>query len=236
MQAASDDLYERWRRAWALLRIPYDAGRTERDAAFSDLLCRYAEPHRHYHTIGHITHGLHELGAYERVMDWDGVSTGEYPTPAGYLELAWWYHDAIWVPGTPDDVERSAQLARESLSRAGLDEVWIQHVESLIRWTRHERIPDRDSLQGVIVDVDLSIFGQPVSIFNAYEQHVREEYVEVAGVPDAAFRSKRAGILQGFLDRQRIYTVHFFAEQYEYQARENLQRSILSLTKEVRHV
>jgi len=49
-------------------------------------------------------------------------------------------------------------------------------------------------------------------------------------VPKLIFNRKRAEILQGFLDRKRIYTNEDFFVRYEQRARRNLECSIRKLT------
>ena len=78
-----------------------------------------------------------------------------------------------------------------------------------------------------MIDIDLSILGQPPDRFDAYETEIRTEYapvIEERGT--AAFNSGRAGILRRFLDRPAIYSTEHFRARYERAARANLQRSI----------
>jgi predicted metal-dependent HD superfamily phosphohydrolase len=76
------------------------------------------------------------------------------------------------------------------------------------------------------VDVDLSILGSPLVRYEEYERQIRAEY---SHVPPKIFESKRAGILQGFLDRPRIFNTQVFFERYEQPARVNLARAIARL-------
>ena len=77
------------------------------------------------------------------------------------------------------------------------------------------------------MDIDLSIFGQPAAIFDAYEAGVRFEY---AWVSDSAFRTGRSRVLQSFLDRPRIYTTDYFNAAFKSAARQNLNRSLANLS------
>ncbi|HMP82889.1 MAG TPA: N-methyl-D-aspartate receptor NMDAR2C subunit, partial [Verrucomicrobiota bacterium] len=78
----------------------------------------------------------------------------------------------------------------------------------------------------LLVDVDLSILGQPPERFWEYERQIREEYAWVA--PEQ-FATKRADILQTFLARPRIYHTQIFRQKLEAQARINLDASIRQL-------
>ena len=80
----------------------------------------------------------------------------------------------------------------------------------------------------MLLDVDLAILGAPPALFDAYEQQIGREY---QAVPPAAFRRNRRRILQGFVDRPRIYHTAAFRDTREAQARANLQRSIQALAQ-----
>ena len=78
----------------------------------------------------------------------------------------------------------------------------------------------------IFLDMDLSILGASAEAFDAYEAGVRHEYRDV---PEAAFRSGRAAILEGFLARDRLYLSDWGWARFEARARENLRRSIQNL-------
>lgn len=78
----------------------------------------------------------------------------------------------------------------------------------------------------ILVDLDLSILAAKPARFAEYELQVRAEY---AWVPEATYRSKRAEILQTFLDRKTIYNTAHFKANSEADARRNLSDSIASL-------
>jgi predicted metal-dependent HD superfamily phosphohydrolase len=184
---------------------------------FRELDRRYRESHRHYHDWAHIEACLRELEAVRALS----------PHP-GALELAIWFHDAVYEPGAADNEERSAAAAREAALRLGLPEELVRETEALILATRH--LGGDAGAAGfcradtdLILDIDLSIFGKPWRVFAAYEEGIRREY---QGVPEQARRRRRRRILQGFLDRPQIYRTEAFRGRYEARARENLMRSI----------
>ncbi len=55
--------------------------------------------------------------------------------------------------------------------------------------------------------------------FDEYELQIREEY---AVIPAFLFRRKRRAVLEGFLQRPRIFNTQRFFDLYEVRARENL--------------
>ena len=172
-----------------------------------DLVRRYAEPHRAYHTMQHIEECLAE---FERAR--------HLAADPAAVELALWYHDAVYNPLASDNEERSAKLAIEGLT----DTTFARRVEDLILATKH-RVEPTDPDAQLLADIDLSILGQRWERFAEYETQIRKEY---AMVPEPIFKVKRAEILRSFLDRARIYSTPFFRDRLEVQARANLKRTL----------
>ncbi|WP_457281372.1 HD domain-containing protein [Polaromonas sp. P5_D5] len=184
-------------------------------AVFDGLVARYSEPHRKYHTVQHLGECLSH---FEGVRD-----LAEQPAE---VEMALWFHDAIYDTQRHDNEEKSADWAREVLLAHGTAEAAAQRVHDLVMATRHTALPDSPDEQ-LLVDIDLSILGAGPARFAEYEQQIRDEY---AFVPAAVFRQKRGEILQGFLDRPVIYSTAHFHETLEARARENLRKAIAGAT------
>ncbi|MGC4245009.1 MAG: hypothetical protein QM686_23190 [Herbaspirillum sp.] len=178
---------------------------------FDSVLSHYREPHRHYHTLQH----LHECFA-----KWEELRT-ESSHP-GEVELALWFHDVIYDVKRHDNEEKSADWARRCLLDAGASEEIAQRVHALVMATRHHQ-PSVEDDASLLVDVDLSILAAPPDRFEEYERQIRAEYDYV---PLALFMQERKKILQGFLNRPRIYRTKTFFELYEATARKNLERAI----------
>ncbi len=182
--------------------------------AYNDLVARYSEPHRAYHTLQHIGHCLDELEqARDLAVNPDAV------------ELALWYHDAIYDTKAKDSEERSAALAVEMVRNASLPDNLGQSVTNLIMATKHAATPSDSDVQ-LLVDIDLSILGQAEEGFDEYERQVRKEYEWVS---EDAFVAGRSAILKSFLERSDIYATQFFRDKYETQARRNIARSLAHL-------
>lgn len=197
---------ERWQRTWSELGAQPPAG------LFDELMARYGEPHRHYHTARHLDECF-------------GQMSRELAERPAEVELALWFHDAIYQPKRQDNEARSADWARASALAAGVAAGCADRLHALVMATRHEAVPQgRD--QQVLVDIDLSILGASAARFEEYERQVREEY---AWVPGFVFRSKRKSILRQFLARPTIYSTAPFRERLEAPARANLARSIAQL-------
>jgi predicted metal-dependent HD superfamily phosphohydrolase len=186
---------------------PEDIGR--------DLLRRYAEPHRRYHTTEHLAavlDGVDELAA--EADDADAV------------RLAAWFHDAVYDPARGDNEERSAVLAERTLAGAGRTAAVIAEVARLVRLTTTHDPAEDDRNGAVLCDADLAILAADPERYAAYAAAVREEY---AAVPDEAFRAGRAGVLRGLLDLPALFRTRAGHERWEAAARHNLETELMLL-------
>jgi predicted metal-dependent HD superfamily phosphohydrolase len=175
------------------------------------LLARYAEPHRRYHSQQH----LHECLAHLV----PALHLAEHP---GEVEIALWFHDAIYELKAQDNEAQSAQWAARSLVAAGLSSDVCERAEALVMATRHAALPPSGDAQ-LLVDVDLAILGAAPERFAEYERQIREEY---AWVPGWIFRRKRRAVLRQFLARDPIYATAHFRERLEAAARRNLAQAV----------
>jgi predicted metal-dependent HD superfamily phosphohydrolase len=183
---------------------------------YQRLTAAYAEAQRHYHNQQHIAECLTEFDAARDLAR----------EPAA-VEMAIWFHDAVYDPKAADNEEQSAEMAKRCLTDAGVSVDFVAKMSELIMATKtHEVGGNSDA--AVLVDVDLSILGQPEERFLEYESQIREEY---RWVPKIIFGSKRAKILEQFLARERVYTTDWFHEKYEEKARRNLENSIRQLKR-----
>jgi predicted metal-dependent HD superfamily phosphohydrolase len=183
-------------------------------AIFEDLFARYTAADRRYHDFRHIATCLGLLDAVRLLA--------RHPDS---IELAIWFHDAVYDTRRSDNEQASARLAVDTLAGLGIGPSITQPVGGLIRATRHDATPS-DADTGLLVDIDLSILGQPAPVFDEYEAGIRFEY---AWVPDSAFRAGRSEVLQSFLDRPRIFYTSHFHDAFESAARQNLARSLARL-------
>jgi predicted metal-dependent HD superfamily phosphohydrolase len=183
---------------------------------FSALVTAYSEPHRHYHTAGHIDDCLARLDEAAAIAD----------SPAE-VELALWFHDAVYKPASAKNEQKSAEWARKFLQSVGAAEDRCARVFRYVMATRHDAdAPEGDAT--VVVDIDLSILGRAPEVYDQFEQNVRKEYKRV---PWPLYRRKRIEILKSFLARRTIYHTDHFRRRYEEQARDNLRAAIESLGK-----
>jgi predicted metal-dependent HD superfamily phosphohydrolase len=203
----------RWLELWQRLGAPRHADSALADA-FAALTERYAEAQRHYHTAQHIAECLAHFDTARSLCEHEAE-----------VELALWFHDAIYEPRAKDNEAQSAAWALRVMSDAGLDNASCNRVHALIMKTCHEALPGTADEQ-VLVDIDLAILGADEARFDEYEKQVRAEY---GWVPDFLFRRTRKKILEAFLARPALYSTPHFKHQLEKKARENLTRSIVSI-------
>ena len=197
----------RWLATWAALNLAPPAGLCEQ------LLRAWDEPQRHYHTLQHLTECLTLFDTLRMHAE----------QPAD-IELALWFHDAIYDVQAHDNEARSAHWASEALAADGVDAARCQRVHDLIMATCHTALPASPD-QALLVDIDLAILGAPAARFAEYTRQISAEY---AWVPPQVYAVKRRAVLQGFLDRKQIYTTPAVAQRLEQHARNNLAEAISS--------
>ncbi|WP_202819750.1 hypothetical protein [Thaumasiovibrio subtropicus] len=181
---------------------------------FDALLKAYSSPKRHYHNGEHIAAMLQHFDNVRALAD-----------DPNAIELAIWFHDAIYNPFSSTNELDSAVWSKTFLTENDASDVLIEHVYRLIMATQHNHtLHDND--EKLIVDIDLTILGAPRAVYDQFEKHVRLEY---RFVPLFIYKQKRIEVLKQFLDQARIYNHDVFHQQFEASARQNLMRAITKL-------
>lgn len=179
------------------------------DYVGQDLVNRYAEAHRVYHSVDHLWHVtrlLVELGGNDNLL------------------LAAWFHDAIYDPARHDNEAQSAALARSALQTGGYSETGTAFVCDAIMSTAGHATTGASF--DTLLDADLAILGAPEAAYASYRTGVRREY---QAVPDEAFRAGRGAFIGSMLRRPSIYRTPEGWRRFEAQARINLQAELASL-------
>lgn len=184
------------------------------EAVYARLAAAYGEPSRAYHTLDHVAFCLDELGPARHLA--------AYPEE---VEMALWFHDAVYVPCAADNEARSAELARAACRELKLHKAFGKRVFHHVIATQHHATPPTVDGQ-LVADADLAILGHPQAAFDAYERGVRQEHAAVA---EAEFRPGRAAVLRALLARPVLYATEPFRVRYEAAARANLERSLRRL-------
>ena len=197
---------------WADLAAELDLDPEAANDIGFDLAACHTEPHRHYHTMEHITAVLRHL---------DDLHAA---TPTA--KLAAFFHDAVYDPTRADNEAQSAELAREVLK--AVDRPEADDVAAIVIATaKHELPAEAPRETAAFLDADLAILAARPDVYDTYTANVRAEYSHIA---DADFRSGRKAILEGFLLRERLYFTTAGQARFEVPARANLRREIAQLS------
>ena len=200
------DLLSRWCDLW--LR---SGAQSSPEPIFDEIVRRYGEPQRAYHTLDHVQDCLFQ---FDQAGD-----LAEHPEE---VEVALWCHDVIYDPHVADNEIRSAAWAGKILDAGKVSVEASARVQALILATQHQATPDSPDA-ALLADIDLSILGRSPAEFDRYDAAIRQEY---HWVPESTYRAARVKVLEAFLARPAIYQTTWFRDRYEAQARENLGRVI----------
>ncbi len=210
MLVAVSDLLHAWRDA-----LPPAAPVAAVSRVGDELLARWTEPHRHYHTVEH-------LQAVLAIVD-DNAPAAVDPMA---VRLAAWFHDAVYDPTRVDNEEASALLAESVLPELRVSLPQVSEIARLVRLTAtHDPMPgDRNA--GLLMDADLAILAAPPETYRAYTVAVRREY---AHLDDATFAGGRAGVLTNLLAIPRLFHTAALRDRWEDLARYNVTTELANI-------
>jgi predicted metal-dependent HD superfamily phosphohydrolase len=173
---------------------------------FARLHSAWSSSGRRYHDLEHLSDCLREV---ERVND----------SPVrDRVELALWYHDAVYEPGARDCEERSAAMLLTDAAALGLGESVASVAAALVRATAHGAGEVAGDEAALVADIDLAILGRDPLRFMEFEYGVEEEF---GRIPTIVFRRGRGRFLAALLERP-IYRTPAFHERFEVAARANI--------------
>jgi predicted metal-dependent HD superfamily phosphohydrolase len=201
---------------WISLTSKYGASSSVIESLFNALVEHYSERARAYHDLSHIQS---LLALSESLLDKIQNRDAHY--------FAVWFHDVIYDTQKSDNEEKSADFASEALTRLGVPEQTIGAVREMILATKHHRSAGLSWDMKAFLDLDTSILGAPLEIYEEYSRAIRKEY---SWVPDALYREGRKKVLNDFLGRARIYQTEEISAKYETQARRNIAEEIRALS------
>lgn len=207
-------LLNRWDGLWADPGLARKAG--------EDLVDRWREPHRVYHSSLHLAvalDALDSLAAEARVSE----------RALWRARLALWFHDAVHDGVARQDEERSAELVAELLGPlvgAGVSAEDITEIARLVMVTaEHDPVPD-DVVGGLVSDADLAVLGGSPAVYTRYTRQVRAEYGDV---PDPLFRAGRAQVLRALLDGGPLFRTAPGTARWQTAAEANLRTELATL-------
>ena len=171
---------------------------------------RYLEPHRHYHTLGHIQYGYIKYFEFFDAID-----------PVTFF--SWAYHDSVYDPTRDDHEARSAMLFEEDnrVLRFGVNE--SDEIISKILSTTHT------GATNLVTDMDLAGLGSSVENYDENARRIRTEY---SFADDEMWKQGRSAFLKSFIQRAeegKLYHTREFAAAYTQQARDNMSRELAKL-------
>lgn len=181
---------------------------------FNRLAQAYGEDGRHYHNQTHVAECLGHFSSCKELAE----------RPAE-IEVALWFHDAIYDTKSGDNEERSADWASEYLNAEGVAQPVVDRIHQMIVATKTHESSSAD--ESLLLDIDLGILGATRAAFEEYDAAIRSEY---SWVPLEQYVAGRLAILKAFLGRQKIYQTDHFGRILEANARLNLAAKIDELS------
>lgn len=178
----------------------------------------YTEPGRYFHDLIHLEQMYAELLAVkEQCQDWQTLLFSHV------------YHDVVYQVEQNavmnDDEERSAAFAERHLRLLNYPAAKMERCKQQILATqKHSVAKDPDA--NLLTDADLSILGQSWSRYAAYFKNIRKEFL---AYPDSIYTAGRKKVLEYFLHMTPLFKTPYFHTLYEKQAKENVQKELLSL-------
>lgn len=179
---------------------------SEPQKIFNKLIAAYSEKQRAYHTVQHLYECLVLLESIRADLK-DAYS----------VELALWFHDAVYDPQAKDNELKSAELFEQYLSQ----DLSIDIVQKIKRWiiaTQWHEVTDELDLQ-FLLDIDLGILAASPERFAEYEQQIQQEY---AWVDPDVYSIKRKEVLTHFYQAEPLYQTEYFQQNFEQRAIINL--------------
>ncbi|MDN3440816.1 hypothetical protein QL898_04165 [Psychrobacter sp. APC 3279] len=189
------------------------------DRLWQEIVTRYGEPQRVYHTLNHIEQLLVQFESIKHHLSEPHI-----------IALALYYHDVIYDPTCSDNELKSAEFSTDALS-SYLSTKQYQHIHALIMMTANHQIDtlidsDKYNDAAYLLDMDLSILGAPWPVYKQYAKAIRQEYKHIA---DDRYRDGRTAVLQGLLVHPKLYLTDHYYNQLETQARANIKLELTSL-------
>jgi predicted metal-dependent HD superfamily phosphohydrolase len=183
---------------------------------FNDINDHYSESHRHYHTLGHVNNCFKEFDLVKPLLD----------NPEA-VELAIWFHDIIYDIGGKDNEERSAEMAVKFCQKNKLSENFTKEVKNHILATGNHTLSDNLDTN-YLIDIDMSILGQPIEKMYEYEEQIYQEYSNIYTKKEYVIG--RFGFLTSLKDHN-VYKTDYFRDKYEQPCHDNVPMIIENLQK-----
>ncbi len=174
----------------------------------------YCQSNRHYHNLDHLSYMFKKANEYKANLE-------DFDT----LSFSIFYHDFIYNTKRSNNEEKSAEAARERLTKLGVPRFKIVKCQQQIMATKAHR-EDDDTDRSYLVDFDLAILGEDSETYQNYTRKIRKEY---SLYPNILYNPGRKKVLKHFLEMDNIFKMPDFRNRYEEQVRKNIQYELENL-------
>lgn len=195
---------------WQRCARQFSLNRCQTQQLYARLLAAYSEPQRHYHSMQHILECLQHFDQIRIQLQQPSL-----------VELALWFHDAVYDPKAQDNEQQSATLCQQLCA----DFLTAAQLETVSRWilATRQHHPGNEPDLNALLDIDLAILAAPPVRFAEYQQQIRQEY---AWVEHRLYQHKRRAVLAQFYQMQPLYQTRYFQQHHEAQAKHNLAQAL----------
>ena len=175
-----------------------------------DFLCScYCQPWRRYHTFNHINNFIALFEETKKLLREPSV-----------VEIAIWYHDCVYIPGSRLNEKMSAQIAFHNLKFLNPKNDLGIFVKGIIEERPDPRLR---SDWKYFRDMDYSIIAQEPQVYN---QYVRDIYLEYRSVYSKKDIKEGREIFLRKLSLRKIFLTEYFWDLYNQKAKENIFREL----------
>jgi pantetheine-phosphate adenylyltransferase len=134
-----------------------------------DILQRWNEPHRKYHSIHHLEDLIQQINEYIELS----------PKERDMLTLTAIFHDIIYNPRRGDNEVQSAEFFLNHVAM-NKDSSEIKEIATIIRDTKHHT--PSTHLSGIFSNMDMAIVRRPYAELLMWEDEIRYEYSHLPGI------------------------------------------------------
>lgn len=195
---------------WMQLLAPITTA-LEAEKEWGNIVEHYTQAHRHYHTLQHLEDMYIHLSMYYNQS-----------IPTASL-LALFYHDFEYNPLRSDNEQQSAVYAESRLTAWGAPQHIVDEIVVMIHATKLHDINASNIEIAVFLDADMAILGVERDAYLLYCEQVRKEFNVY---PDFLYRKGRKAFLEATLHKASIFSQSYFYDQFEQQARLNLEHEL----------
>lgn len=198
---------------WFQLLAPITSA-TEAEKEWDNIVDHYTQAHRYYHTLRHLEEMYVHLSTYYNTT---------IPIASS---LALFYHDFEYNPLRSDNERQSALHAERKLKEWQAPQDLIDLVVTMILTTKEHNSNIDNTEIAAFLDADMAILGQDCNTYALYCEQVRKEFNVY---PDLLYRKGRKAFLEATLHKPSIFGLPYFYDQFELQARLNLEDELKKL-------